>query len=128
MLVAACVALHGVGPSLLTLGDILPLSTIATGTLHWYLKWSFTLWAVLDFNSVLNRWAENRWIWHNDTSAWDWKKEVAVVTGGSQGIGACVVKKLASQGISCAVLDVAPLSENFTRGAGYPQSVQRIAS
>jgi all-trans-retinol dehydrogenase (NAD+) len=119
MLVAACIALHGFGSSLLTRGVGRQLPFIATNTLHWYLKWSLTLWAVLDFNSVLNRWAENRWAWRTDASGWDWKKEIAVVTGGSQGIGACVVKKLVSQGIRCAVLDVAALSENFTKGVYY---------
>jgi all-trans-retinol dehydrogenase (NAD+) len=128
MLIAACIALHGVGPSLLTRSDGRPLSPIATDTLHWYLKWSLTLWAAFDFNSVLNRWADNRWLFRNDTSGWDWKKEIAVVTGGSSGIGACVVKKLVSHGISCAVLDVAPLSENFTKGAVYLSSLQRSAN
>ncbi|KAH5207600.1 hypothetical protein HBI82_194990 [Parastagonospora nodorum] len=55
------------------------------------------------------------WLWRDDTGAWDWEKEIAVVTGGAQGIGACVVKNLLSHGISCAVLDVAPLSANYTK-------------
>jgi all-trans-retinol dehydrogenase (NAD+) len=116
MLIAACIALHRAGPSLLNLGDRLPLTWTQTETLQWYLQWSLALWAVYDFNSMLNRWAENRWSFQNDKSAWNWEKEIAVVTGGSQGIGACVVKKLAFHGINCAVLDVAPLSETFTTG------------
>jgi len=85
-------------------------------TLHWYLKWASLSWAVLEFNSVLNRWAENRWVWKNAKSGWNWRSEVAVVTGGSAGIGACVAKRLASYGIKVAVLDIGPLSESFTKG------------
>jgi hypothetical protein len=116
ILIAACIALHRAGPSLLDFGNGLPLTWTQLETLHWCLQWSFALWAVYDFNSMLNRWAENRWSFQTDKSAWNWEKEIAVVTGGSQGIGACVVKKLASHGINCAVLDVAPLSETFTNG------------
>ncbi|KAL5118882.1 hypothetical protein ACEQ8H_003205 [Pleosporales sp. CAS-2024a] len=111
MLIAACAALQAAGPSSFPkLGDVLPRSD----TLHCYLKWALALWAVLDLNSILNRWAENRWQWKDDASAWQWATEIAVVTGGSQGIGASVVKKLTCHGIHCAVLDVAPLSADFT--------------
>lgn len=116
ILVVASLALHLASPALLRLGDSLPFPDTQHSSLLWYFKWGLTLWAIIDFNSVLNRWAENRWLWKNDTSAWDWKEEIAVVTGGSQGIGACVVKKLASHGINCAVLDIVPLSDIFTEG------------
>ncbi|KAH8730816.1 hypothetical protein GQ44DRAFT_672730 [Phaeosphaeriaceae sp. PMI808] len=102
LLIIACMALHTSRPSLVN------------ETLFWCLKWTLTLWTILDCNAVLNQWAENRWVWKNDTSQWDWKNEVAVVTGGSQGIGACVVKGMISHGIRCAVLDVVPLSDSFT--------------
>jgi all-trans-retinol dehydrogenase (NAD+) len=120
MLVAACTALHLAQPWFLRLAqDNLPLSGARAETALWYLTCSFTVWAVVEVNAVLNRWAENKWLWTNDASAWEWKHEIAVVTGGSQGIGACVVKGLVSHGIRCAVLDVAPLSEDFSRGALY---------
>ncbi|KAF2807694.1 NAD(P)-binding protein [Mytilinidion resinicola] len=45
--------------------------------------------------------------WTNDQ--YDWNKEIVVVTGGSDGIGAIVVKLLAERGIKVAVLDVQPL-------------------
>lgn len=45
--------------------------------------------------------------WTSDT--YDWSKEVVVVTGGSDGIGAIVVKLLAEKGIRVAVMDVQPL-------------------
>jgi all-trans-retinol dehydrogenase (NAD+) len=122
-LIAAYTALRLARPWLLSLAqDRLPLSGVHAETALWYLTWSFALGAVVAANAVLNRWAENKWLWKNDTSAWDWKHEVAVVTGGSQGIGACVVKSLVSHGVRCAVLDVAPLSEDFSRGDTLPPS------
>jgi all-trans-retinol dehydrogenase (NAD+) len=77
--------------------------------LTWVLAAGF-LWAV---NARLNQWAENRWIWKDDKSAWRWRFELAVVTGGSKGIGAQVVKKLVSYGIKVAILDIEPWSDEF---------------
>lgn len=114
LLTAASVALRLVDAENLGVGQILPLSQSQFATLIWYLKWGLPLWAIRDFNSVLNRWAENRWLWTNDKDKWNWKSEVAVVTGGSAGIGACVAKSLVAHGIKVAVLDVNPLSESFT--------------
>jgi hypothetical protein len=118
ILIAACIVLHGADSSLLRLSGLLPFPIFQADTLHWVLKWGVTSWAVLELNSVLNRWAENRWLWRNDVKSWDWKNEIAVITGGSQGIGACVVKDLVSHGITCAVLDVVPLSADFTKCVG----------
>jgi all-trans-retinol dehydrogenase (NAD+) len=116
ILIAASIALHTTDPTILNLGNSLTISDTQAVTVLQSLKWSFTLWAIHEFNTVLNRWAENKWQWKDDTSDWNWESEIAVVTGGSQGIGACVVKRLVSFGVRCAVLDVAPLSENFTKG------------
>ncbi|KAF2193793.1 NAD(P)-binding protein [Zopfia rhizophila CBS 207.26] len=77
------------------------------------LKWFLALFVIWKVNSVLSRWADNGWIWKDDKSAWSWRNEVAVVTGGSKGIGAMVVKRLISYGIRAAVLDVEPLSEEL---------------
>jgi len=46
--------------------------------------------------------------WTNDV--YDWKKELVVVTGGSDGIGAVVVKLLAERGVRVAVVDIQPLT------------------
>jgi all-trans-retinol dehydrogenase (NAD+) len=115
-LIAASVVLHTSSLATSSLGASLPLSNLQAVASIWYLKWSLTCWAIYESNAVLNRWAENRWCWEHDASNWNWQTEIAVVTGGSQGIGACVVKRLVSYGVSCAVLDVAPLSTNFTAG------------
>ncbi|KAH7384447.1 hypothetical protein BKA66DRAFT_511665 [Pyrenochaeta sp. MPI-SDFR-AT-0127] len=114
LLTVASFAVRAVDPASLNIGELIPLSTSQLATLVRCLKWGLPLWALADFNSALNRWALNRWIWKNDTSGWEWKREIAVVTGGSAGIGACVVKKLVSHQIKVAVLDVGPLSESFT--------------
>jgi all-trans-retinol dehydrogenase (NAD+) len=45
--------------------------------------------------------------WSNDV--YNWNKEIVVVTGGSDGIGAMIVKFLAERGIKVAVLDIQDL-------------------
>lgn len=122
LLTLACAVLHTVSPETLGLREKFSLTKEQLDSLIWYLKWGLTPLTVVEINSVLNRWAENRWAWKKDTSDWDWKSEIAVVTGGSGGIGACVVKKLVSHGIRVAVLDPGPLSESFTAGMHWAQT------
>ncbi|KAF2791264.1 NAD(P)-binding protein [Melanomma pulvis-pyrius CBS 109.77] len=77
------------------------------------LKWLLAACFLREANAILSRWAENRWLWKDDKSAWQWTNELAVVTGGSKGIGASVVERLVSYGIKVAVLDLEPLSEEL---------------
>jgi hypothetical protein len=56
-------------------------------------------------NKYLTRRANNNWV---SNSNWEWSKEIAVVTGGSSGIGELVVKDLAGRGIKAVALDVNP--------------------
>ena len=56
-------------------------------------------------NKFLNTMASNSWRMGKSTG-WDWPKEIAVVTGGSSGIGAATVERLVGMGMRVAVLDV----------------------
>lgn len=114
-LIATCIGLQFTDPSTLGIPDSL-LFGLRQATIVHLIKWGLGAWALLEANGVLNSWAENRWAWSSDKSDWDWPKEVAVVTGGSAGIGACAVKKLVAHGIRVAVLDIGPLSNQFTDG------------
>jgi NAD(P)-dependent dehydrogenase (short-subunit alcohol dehydrogenase family) len=42
-----------------------------------------------------------------------WDSEIAVVTGGSSGIGAEIVKCLVRKGVQVAVLDIQPLPKDM---------------
>jgi all-trans-retinol dehydrogenase (NAD+) len=61
-------------------------------------------------NSVLSSWAEANWVWGRGrgpkVDADGWEKEIAVVTGGSNGIGLLIAKGLAAKGIKVAILDI----------------------
>lgn len=94
----------------------LPLSDDSAARLLPVVTWMIPLWLICELNGLLNSWADNRWMFKSDQRSWDWKNEIAVVTGGSAGIGAMVVKKLLSHGIRVAVLDVQPLSDVFQQG------------
>ncbi|KAI1270531.1 NAD(P)-binding protein [Xylariaceae sp. FL1019] len=56
-------------------------------------------------NRVLSTMAANSWRLAA-TKGWDWPNEIAVVTGGSSGIGKLIVERLAGLGVRVAVLDV----------------------
>lgn len=88
------------------------------------LKTFFGLWLVYHVNAALSRWAENRWLWKQDEAAWHWPDELAVVTGGSNGIGAVVVQELVSRGIKVAVLDLEPLSDDLNQGKSSDRFVR----
>ncbi|KAH8178063.1 short chain dehydrogenase domain-containing protein [Sarocladium implicatum] len=44
---------------------------------------------------------------------WNWANEIAVVTGGSSGIGKCIVDRLVALGLRVAVLDVQDLPKDL---------------
>jgi all-trans-retinol dehydrogenase (NAD+) len=112
LVVAAAYVALLVGPTSRS-PKLLALSDGQSVTLLQILRWMWGLLLVWEVNNVLNEWAENNWVFWSDESTYDWKNEVAVVTGGSGGIGAAVVKKLISHGLRVAVLDVEPLSAVF---------------
>ncbi|KAF5667216.1 short-chain dehydrogenase reductase [Fusarium heterosporum] len=63
-------------------------------------------------NRFLNTMAHNSWRMRA-TRDWDWKSEIAVVTGGSSGIGLNMVQKLSAMGIRVAVFDVQDLPKEM---------------
>lgn len=77
------------------------------------LKWTFYIGLVGKVNQALNDWATNNWQWKTEKDKWDFKREVAVVTGGCSGIGLEIVKGLMRQGVKVAVLDVQPLPKEI---------------
>jgi len=125
-LVVAAAYIALLGPASSRSLKLLPLSVAQSTTLLQILRWMLGLLLAREFHNVLNEWAENNWLFWSDESTWDWKSEVAVVTGGSSGIGAMVVKKLISYGVRVAVLDVEPLSAVFQqRVSSCPLSISR---
>jgi hypothetical protein len=45
--------------------------------------------------------------------SWDWTKEVVLITGGSNGIGAEMVRRFSNRGIKAVIWDIASLSPNL---------------
>lgn len=77
------------------------------------LKWCLALGAAGVLNRQLNHVAMNAGRLRSEKARWDWKSEVAVITGGSGGIGALVVRRLVDQGVRVAVVDVQELPESL---------------
>ncbi|KAK0110169.1 hypothetical protein ONS95_002820 [Cadophora gregata] len=88
----------------------------------------FTLGAL----SRLNRWLLRRALNNGVTDkTWDWKeKEIVVVTGGSGGIGACMVSQLQAKGVyKIIILDIMPpksISASSTSAAEITNVVKQI--
>lgn len=45
---------------------------------------------------------------HVSDPSWDWSREIVVVTGGSNGIGAAIVSRFAEKGVKVMILDRNP--------------------
>ncbi|KAJ4987516.1 short-chain dehydrogenase reductase 2 [Stagonosporopsis vannaccii] len=73
------------------------------------LKWLLVLGAGGAANRALNVLALNSWRVRGVRARWAWEREVAVVTGGSSGIGALIVQRLVGRRVRVVVLDVAEL-------------------
>lgn len=69
-------------------------------------------------NDWLNKWSANNWK-GNDHPAWDWDKEIVVVTGGSSGIGASIAQGLLARNpkTPLVIVDFTPLTWKPKPGA-----------
>ena len=79
------------------------------------LKWCLAFGLAGALNRRLNVAALNNGRFSNgrEKRRWVWGKEVAVVTGGSSGLGELMVRKLAGRGVRVAVLDVSALPRSL---------------
>src|SRR5579871_6572874 len=77
------------------------------------LKWSLALGLVRKLNNWLNAVALTHWQVRPAKDKWVWDSEIAVVTGGSSGIGAETAKCLMRKGVNVAVLDIQPLPKDM---------------
>jgi NAD(P)-dependent dehydrogenase (short-subunit alcohol dehydrogenase family) len=64
-------------------------------------------------NQAFNTIAHNSWRLCAAKGWDDWSEEIAVVTGGSSGIGNAIVQKLIAQGVRVAVLDISGLPKEM---------------
>ncbi|KAK4040095.1 monooxygenase [Parachaetomium inaequale] len=67
---------------------------------------------LLSANTFLNKWAANNWTASRPGEWAHWEREIVVVTGGSSGIGAQVVKGLLARNprTQIVIIDLAPLA------------------
>ncbi|KAJ5114239.1 hypothetical protein N7456_002773 [Penicillium angulare] len=90
------------------------ISQFPTMTLRTFASLSLLLLAY-PINKYLNYRALNNGV----SAAFDWKKEIVLVTGGSDGIGAATVQKLAERGTTVIVLDIRPLTYEPAKNMHY---------
>ncbi|KAJ0327810.1 hypothetical protein COL922a_013400 [Colletotrichum nupharicola] len=71
---------------------------------------------LLSTTEYLNKWSANNWVTDNK---WDWDREIIVVTGGSSGIGASIIKHIFARNpkATIVVVDLAPLSWEPPKGS-----------
>ncbi|KAF2443650.1 dehydrogenase/reductase SDR family member 8 precursor [Karstenula rhodostoma CBS 690.94] len=82
------------------------------------LRWLLALGVVRTVNKKLNHLALNAYRINNEKKRWNWKEEVAVVTGGCSGIGLLTVKRLLLKGVKVAILDIQQLPPALQDYAG----------
>ena len=76
------------------------------------LKWLFAIGLLSRSNRWLNNIAANNWLWREEKLKWTWSREIAVLTGGSSGIGALTAQGLARK-MKVVVLDIQPLPQHL---------------
>ncbi len=83
----------------------------------------FSISLLRKLNSTLSRQVLNNF---TTDKTWDWAKEIVVITGGSSGIGAEVVKMLTEKNIKVIILDVVPPKTPIT--SLKPSPVLQVAA
>ncbi|KAL1638851.1 hypothetical protein SLS58_008556 [Diplodia intermedia] len=100
-----------------------PASRLVHSALSWILGLGALLSCISRLNQKLSDLAQNKWLWdprsdpfmrfQTEAGKWNWPEEIAVITGGSDGIGSHVAEGLASHGVKVAILDVQPPTERI---------------
>ncbi|KAJ5113808.1 hypothetical protein N7456_002342 [Penicillium angulare] len=67
-------------------------------------------------NNGLNNWALNN---IGQDRQWDWRREIVLITGGSNGIGELVARKLAKKSVKVVVLDLRPPTTPFPANVSF---------
>ncbi|EED14435.1 short-chain dehydrogenase, putative [Talaromyces stipitatus ATCC 10500] len=82
--------------------------------------WKLACWLGLPYIAYrFNRYLSYRALNNGVVDNFDWEKEIILITGGSNGIGAACVQKLASKGTQVVVLDILPLSYDSPKNLHY---------
>ncbi|KEF51783.1 uncharacterized protein A1O9_12120 [Exophiala aquamarina CBS 119918] len=90
-------------------------TNLNTSTIHAALKVLLAVGLLYRANKYLEHLALNNYV---TDKTWDWSREIVLVTGGSSGIGAAIVRQFAKRGVTVVVLDMAPpLPDSKTGGA-----------
>ncbi|KAJ5937842.1 hypothetical protein N7454_004184, partial [Penicillium verhagenii] len=95
------------------------LANLASQAIRQPMAWNLIplslLWTAYRLNKYLNSRALNNGV----EATFDWKKEIVLVTGGSDGIGAATVQRLAERGTTVIVLDIRPLTYDAPKNVHY---------
>ena len=82
-------------------------------------------------NELLSQWVLNNF---SSSRPWDWKREIVMITGGCDGIGELIARKLASRGIKVVVVDLHPSKDPLPENVFYyrldvtsPEEIRRVA-
>lgn len=100
-----------------TLSEYIPLVKSLLFSEYKVLGYIWIYLLIRTVNRGLNRYVRNHKQWRRDPV--DYKKDIVVITGGSQGIGKGIVEMLSKRGASIAVLDMAP--PGYTKAPGSPE-------
>lgn len=80
--------------------DVLDLNAVQTG-----LKALIAVGVLYRANKYLERLALNNYV---TDKTWDWSREIVLITGGSSGIGAAIVRELCQRNIQVVNVDISP--------------------